>query len=250
MRLQHRILMSPEGDPPTLAGVVSDPPADPPKDPPVTDPPADPPKDPPVTDPPADPPKDPPADEDPDGKKKGDGPEEDPNRGVPEEGYADFKPQEGFSLDEEGTNLLHEAGKEFGLSQDGAQKMADFVSKWETMKRERADATAEQLENTHIEACQADKEFGGEDYDKNIAMMGNVILRSYGDDVEGAAKFVAAIGDSHVHPEFVRGMWRMMALIPADHDVFEGGKAPKTVRVSEVVHDSDASRGKQLYGEM
>jgi len=171
-------------------------------------------------------------------------------RGVPEDGYADVTMPDGFTLDDAGADRLKAVGDRFGLSQDGLQEVADFAAGWQAELLQNLANAKVQEYNDNIEACQSDKEFGGEDYEKNIAAMGEVLNRAYEGDVEGMKGFIEAIADVQVHPEFVRGFSRLMDLIPAANDTFEDGKGKGPKSKSNVVHTSDSSRGKQLYTDM
>jgi len=183
-------------------------------------------------------------------KDDGDGSDGDALRGVPEDGYAEVTMPDGFTLDDAGTERLTAVGDRFGLSQDGLQEVADFAAGWQAEQLQNLANAKVQEYNNNIEACQSDKEFGGEDYEKNIAAMGGVINRAFDGDTQAMNEFVEAIADVQVDPRFVRGFSRLMALIPAASDTFEDGKGKGLKLKSQVKHDSDSSRGTQLYGDM
>jgi len=182
--------------------------------------------------------------------KSDDSSKEDPLRGVPEEGFADATMPDGFVLDDAGAERLKAVGDRFGLSQDGLQEVADFAVGWQQEQLRNLVNAEVQEYNDNIEACMSDKEFGGENYEKNVAAIGEVINRAYGDDIEGMRDFVEAIKLAQVKPAFFRGFSYIIDLIPAANDTFEEGKGKGSKPKSEIVHTSDSSRGNQLYGDM
>jgi len=99
--------------------------------------------------------------------------EDDKGEGAPES-YEDFTMPEGVEINEADLGEFHEVAKDLDLTQDQAQKLVDFQSK-------RAEASTEAFTQSMIDAHQkqnedwvselkADKDFGGDDLDKNIGL--------------------------------------------------------------------------------
>lgn len=150
-------------------------------------------------------------------------------------------------IEAEDSSELQAFGKEFDLSHEGVQKLVDLASKREQRKLQQLYDSKVETYNNHVEQSKADAEFGGKDYEKNITAMGRLIQRAYGKDAEGLAQFVSAIDEVNVNPEFNRGFFRLMALVPTEQDDFVDDNTPPR---KQETYNSDAQRGRKLYPSM
>lgn len=164
-------------------------------------PPVDPAATPPV-DPTATPPVDPAAKPD-DGEgakpgegegKKADGDKSGDDKGVPES-YS-FEAPEGVELDTVAVAEFSEIAKELKLSQADADRAVGVAIK---MAQRQAEATAATVKGW-ADQCKADKEFGGDNLDANVAIAQKAI------DTFGTPELKAILAQSGWgnHPEFVR----------------------------------------------
>ena len=116
------------------------------------------------------------------------------------EKYESFTLPDGVKLEPEVEAKIAATAKEFGLPQEGAQKLANaaidmqknFVSQMDT---KIAAIRAEWEQNSRT-----DKEFGGDNFDVNLAVA-NTAVRAF-----GSPAFKQLLKDSGVgsHPEFIR----------------------------------------------
>jgi hypothetical protein len=120
-------------------------------------------------------------------------------QGAPEE-YADFSMPEGVELDAEIGGEFKTLAKELNLSQDAAQKFADLGAKQaQKFAQAQADAMA-QARQTWAEEARADKEFGGDKFDENLAHAKKA-MDTFGSDELRRLLNETGLGN---HPEVLR----------------------------------------------
>lgn len=133
----------------------------------------------------------------------------------------EFKLPEGVEVDAEVMGKLEGIAKELNLSQEAAQKFADLgpelLQKWNKTQ-------IEAIQKTHsewLEATKADKEFGGEKIDANIAVAKKAL------DTFGTPALAKLLNDTGLgnHPEVIRAFYRAGKAISEDRHV-SGGNAP------------------------
>lgn len=103
--------------------------------------------------------------------------------------------------------------KELGLNQEQAQKLVDFqVKQVEASGQKQADAFNQQL-NDWLTDAKADKEFGGDAFDKNVA------IAKSGVDAFGTPEFKQLLDDTGLgnHPEIIRFMVKVGKLTQEDN---------------------------------
>ncbi|GJQ57051.1 MAG: hypothetical protein HKUEN07_36200 [Rhodocyclaceae bacterium] len=150
-------------------------------------------------------------------------------QGAPEQ-YADFTAPEGAQLDAQVLEAFKPLARELGLAQEGAQKVLD------TMAPVLARRQAEQLASASAQwadASRADKEFGGDQLDENLAVAKKAI------DVLASPELRQLLSESGLgnHPEVIRMFLRAGKSLGGE-DRFVAGQADKT-------NPGDARR---LYG--
>lgn len=196
--------------------------ADPSQDtalPPKDDKPADPPADDKPGGDPADPNK--PADpkKAPDKPGGPDKPDES-NKDVPE-AYEKFSLPEGFEYDEGKAKEFGALAKELGLSQEKAQRLVTmYVGNLQQGLSAQMEAVTARNKGWQ-EAARSDKEFGGADFDKNLAIANEGLRRL------GTPELISYLEESGLgnHPEVVRLCWKAGKLAGEDHQP-DGGDAP------------------------
>lgn len=171
-------------------------------------------------------------------QKKAD--EEAANAGAPE-AYEDFTMPEGATLDKELMEEFKPTLKEFDLSQEKAQKVADMGAK---LVQKTLDGVFQKFQDTKAEwknQCEADQEISA-DYklgkESAAVRAWNTITK--GD--EAAKKFVeeTGVGD---HPEFIRVMLRVSkAMREDDFETHGGGGAGGEKTLEETMYPTMAKK--------
>lgn len=202
-------------NPNPAADPVQDP-ALPPMDGNPADPPADdkPGGDPADSNKPADPQKNPDKPGDPD--KPGES-----GKDVPEE-YEKFSLPEGFEYDEGKAKEFGALAKELGLSQEKAQRLVTmYVGNLQQELSAQMEAVAARNKGWQ-EAARNDKEFGGVDFERNLAVANEGLRRL------GTPELISYLEESGLgnHPEVIRLCWRAGRLAGEDHQP-DGGDAPR-----------------------
>ncbi len=151
---------------------------------------------------------------------KGEGDETDDKdkaAGAPEE-YADFAVPEGVEMDADVLTEFKGIAKELGISQEAAQKLIDLQS---SMEAKRADSLQQALADQSqqwMDQVKNDKEFGGENYDSNVALAVKTI------EAFGSPELRTVLNDSGLgnHPELVKFCHRIGKAISDDNLVLGG----------------------------
>lgn len=204
--------------------------ADPSQDtalPPKDDKPADPPADDKPGGDPADPNK--PADPQKAPDKPG-GPDkpDESNKDVPE-AYEKFSLPEGFEYDEGKAKEFGALAKELGLSQEKAQRLVTmYVGNLQQGLSAQMEAVTARNKGWQ-EAARSDKEFGGADFDKNLAIANEGLRRL------GTPELISYLEESGLgnHPEVVRLCWKAGKLAGEDHQPDGGTPAGGRGALSE-----------------
>lgn len=141
---------------------------------------------------------------------------------VPEE-YEKFSLPEGFDYDEAKAKEFGAVAKELGLSQEKAQKLVDLyignIQGGIEAQLAVVDARNAEWERT----ARADKEFGGEKFEENIAVAKRALER-FGSPELG--KYLAETGLGN-HPELIRLCWKAGRLLGEDPQPDDRGGGPK-----------------------
>jgi hypothetical protein len=137
------------------------------------------------------------------------------------ESYADFAAPEGLAMDSALSDNLKAFAKEKGLSQEDAQKLADMGF---SAVQKTQDAFKEQMEQINakwIADTRADKEFGGDKLQENLAVAKRAL------DTFGSEELTKLLHESGLgnHPEIIRYNFRVAQAISQDRLV-PGGLKP------------------------
>jgi hypothetical protein len=126
----------------------------------------------------------------------------------------DFKLPDGVSFDETGIAAFSEFAKENKLSQESAQGL---LSKLAPALAQRQEQALEQVKTQWADTAKADKEFGGDKLNENLAIAKKAI------DKFGSPELSAFLNESGLgnHPEIIRAFYRAGKAI--SEDVFVGG---------------------------
>ena len=138
------------------------------------------------------------------GKKADGDAEAEKPEGAPET-YDDFKMPEGIEVDQEKMETFAPIAKELNLSQEQAQKLVDFYAE---AQRKSADVQQEMWTATQEEwktSAKSDKEFGGKEFDANVAVAKKALEVFGTPELAQALQFTGA-GN---HPEFIRLLYRV-----------------------------------------
>lgn len=151
-------------------------------------------------------------------KPEGEKPEEKPASDIPEK--YEFKAPEGQELD---TALLAEfepLAREFGFSQENAQKLVDFYAakilpRLEAKQAEAWGTTAAGW----AESAKADKEYGGDGLAANLAVAKSAL------DKFGTPELVSVLNETRLgdHPELIRVFYRIGKAISDDSVMSSNG---------------------------
>jgi hypothetical protein len=151
------------------------------------------------------------------------------------ETYAEFNLPEGITAD---TALIDDATplfKELGLTQDQAQKLVDFqVKQVEASGQKQADAFNQQL-NDWLTDAKADKDFGGDAFDENVA------TAKAGVDAFGTPEFKQLLDDTGLgnHPEIIRFMVKVGKLTKEDNPGNSSNAVQKSQNPVDLLYPND-----------
>ena len=168
---------------------------------------------------PADPNKPSDSKNDPDKPGDTDKPDE-PSKDVPE-AYEKFSLPEGFEYDEGKAKEFGALARELGLPQDKAQRLVDmYVGNLQQGLSAQIEAVAARNKGWQ-EAARNDKEFGGADFERNLAVANEGLRRL------GTPELISYLEESGLgnHPEVIRLCWRAGRLAGEDHQP-DGGYTP------------------------
>jgi hypothetical protein len=144
--------------------------------------------------------------------------------GAPE-AYADFKMPEGIVIDEPGLEALKATAKDLNLSQDAAQTLVDQAV---AMRQRDVDAIVA-VRQEWLDASKADKEFGGDKLDENLAVAKRG-LEAYGTPALSALLNETGLGN---HPEIIRLLVKAGRTASEDR-IVTGRTGPTTDRASRM----------------
>lgn len=125
------------------------------------------------------------------------------DEGAPEK-YEAFTLAEGIEISDDDLGEFQTIAKELNLSQANAQRLIDFESKRmaataETVQKQLSDAFQKQ-QDEWITALKSDKEFGGENLDKNVGLAVKVINKF------GSSELKTVLNDSGMgnNPDLIK----------------------------------------------
>lgn len=131
----------------------------------------------------------------------------------------EFKAPEGRSFDPEVIKAYGDVAKELSLPQEAAQKMLDKIG---PMLQDRQAQQLSEIRNSWVSNSRADKEFGGEKLQENLAVARKAL------DQFGTDELRALLNESGLenHPEVIRLLYRAGRAVSGDRYV--GGSPSKS----------------------
>jgi len=140
-------------------------------------------------------------------------------KGAPEK--YEFKAPEGWNFDNEVITSFSDIAKELNLSQESAQKILDKVG---AKAAERQAQNLEAIRQEWAQTSQADKEFGGDNIQSNLAVAKKAL------DTFGTPELRSLLNESGLgnHPELIRFFYRAGKAISEDQYVVTNGSSAAT----------------------
>jgi hypothetical protein len=137
-------------------------------------------------------------------------------KGAPEK--YEFKAPEGRNFDNEVITSFSDIAKELNLSQESAQKILDKVG---AKAAERQAQNLEAIRQEWAQTSQADKEFGGDNIQSNLAVAKKAL------DTFGTPELRSLLNESGLgnHPELIRFFYRAGKAISEDQYVVTNGSS-------------------------
>ena len=152
--------------------------------------------------------------------------DDDKAEGAPEEGYADFTVLEGVELDKGAIEGFTALAKELDLSQADAQRLIDLDSERMAKVAEQQSKDWEDVQKGFITELKDDKDFGGENFDKNVKFARRVIETFGGENKgEDLKKAFNETGVGNL-PVLVKFLAKIGPLISEDTFLAAGAEAP------------------------
>lgn len=145
----------------------------------------------------------------------------------------DFKMPEGVELDTAAAEEFKGIAKEYGLTQEQAQKVADIGAK---MVQRQAEAHQAQVQ-TWVDAVKTDKEIGGDKLNENLAIARKTI-DTFGSPELKQMLNVTGIGN---HPEIVKMAYKIGKAI-SDDGFVRGGNTSSPRSAAEIMYPSMAKK--------
>ncbi|MDC4456622.1 hypothetical protein NQ652_02785 [Acinetobacter baumannii] len=144
--------------------------------------------------------------------------------------YTDFQMPEGFTLNPEDQTVLQELGQEFKMPQEAVQKLVDLGVQMQQRQ------VQEQLKtvSSWVDAAKADKEYGGENLQKNLLTAQRAFSLPRGDKISNILH-KSGLGN---HPDVIGFMTEVGKLLE-----------PDSMTTGQGTNTAGATLGKILYGD-
>lgn len=138
-------------------------------------------------------------------------------QGAPED-YADFKLADGAELDAEVLTSFKGIAKELGISQEAAQKLIDLQGQLDSKRMQALEAAQAEQSQRWADAVKADKELGGENYDKTVETAIKAVEKF------GSPELRSLLNETGIgnHPELVKFCHRIGKALSEDNLVMGG----------------------------
>lgn len=164
-------------------------------------------------------------------KPNGDKPADDKGTKAPES--YDLKMPEGVQLDTAAADEFKGIAKEYGLSQEQAQKVADIGAK---MVQRQAEAHQTQVQ-AWVDAVKTDKEIGGDKLSENLAVARKTI------DTFGSPELKEVLNTTGLgnHPEIVKLAYKIGKAI-SDDGFVRGGNTSSPRSAADIMYPSMAKK--------
>ncbi|RSO56362.1 hypothetical protein EA756_11755 [Acinetobacter lactucae] len=144
--------------------------------------------------------------------------------------YTDFQMPEGFTLNPEDQTVLQELGQEFKMPQEAVQKLVDLgVQMQQRQVQEQLKTVA-----SWVDAAKADKEYGGENLQKNLLTAQRAFSLPRGDKISNILH-KSGLGN---HPDVIGFMTEVGKLLE-----------PDSITHGQGTNTTGTSLGKLWYGD-
>lgn len=154
-----------------------------------------------------------------------------PLAGAPEK--YEFKAPDGQTYDPQVLEEFSAAAKNANLTQDAAQKL---IEKMAPAIAARQQAQIESIQRTWADTSSADKEFGGEKFEENLAVARKALTTFATPEMR---KLLGDTGLQH-HPEVLRMLFRVGKAISEDGYVTNSAGPARTVNIADFNSVADA----------
>ncbi|MFW1760473.1 hypothetical protein [Acinetobacter calcoaceticus] len=144
--------------------------------------------------------------------------------------YTDFQMPEGFTLNPEDQTILQELGQQFKMPQEAVQKLVDLgVQMQQRQVQEQLKTVA-----SWVDAAKADKEYGGENLQKNLLTAQRAFSLPKGAEISKIL-YMSGLGN---HPAVIGFMTEVGKLLE-----------PDTMTTGKGTNTAGTSLGKLWYGD-
>lgn len=144
--------------------------------------------------------------------------------------YTDFTMPEGYSLNPEDSKTLQELGQQFKMPQEAVQKLVDLG----VQMQQRQAQEQQKVIASWVDAAKADKEYGGENLQKNLLTAQRAFSLPRGDKISNILH-KSGLGN---HPDVIGFMTEVGKLLE-----------PDTMTTGKGTNTAGTSLGKLWYGD-
>ncbi len=148
-------------------------------------------------------------------------PEGTPPEGAPE-AYTDFTMPEGWTPDEAIMTPFKEVAKGMNLTQDQAQSLVTMFNEWRQSSEQASADDWQKTQDGWLDSSKADKEFGGDKFEENVAL-GVQAIERFGTPELKELLDMTGLGD---HPEVLRFAIKVGRAISDDTLHRQSGEPP------------------------
>ncbi|EPK7199467.1 hypothetical protein RG427_001975 [Acinetobacter baumannii] len=143
--------------------------------------------------------------------------------------YTDFTMPEGYSLNPEDSKTLQELGQQFKMPQEAVQKLVDLGVQMQQRQIQEQQKTI----LSWLDAAKADKEYGGENLEKNLLTAQRAFSLPRGDEISKIL-YMSGLGN---HPAVIGFMTEVGKLLEPDNMTHGRGTNTANVAPAAVWYD-------------
>lgn len=143
--------------------------------------------------------------------------------------YTDFTMPEGYSMNPEDSKVLQELGQEFKMPQEAVQKLVDLGVQMQQRQVQEQQKTI----LSWLDAAKADKEYGGENLEKNLLTAQRAFSLPKGDEISKIL-YMSGLGN---HPAVIGFMTEVGKLLEPDNMTHGRGSNTANVAPATVWYD-------------
>ncbi|EPF5933464.1 hypothetical protein JX828_001627 [Acinetobacter baumannii] len=143
--------------------------------------------------------------------------------------YTDFTMPEGYSLNPEDSKVLQELGQQFKMPQEAVQKLVDLGVQMQQRQIQEQQKTI----LSWLDAAKADKEYGGENLEKNLLTAQRAFSLPRGDEISKIL-YMSGLGN---HPAVIGFMTEVGKLLEPDNMTHGRGTNTANVAPAAVWYD-------------